>query len=482
MTRLLLSFVYCVALAAQVVTAPITGTVTFNLPVPAAAPAPVLVASPAPPVSISVLNGPDACQPVLRPFSSQPHVGGQLCQVPAAGSVPLGGRLVDFNFGGTAVALTPPDQTFVHGYSLPSPLSATNRYVGVTDTDGRHWALDRTSGAHIRIPGDSAAPMWDTSDDDVLYYLAPTRTQILKHSVSSGVDTVAAEFAGIAQHINNGGSTHNSSDGWTSVWSEPDHLVCAVSLANGAHYCADYLAPEVRADAVPFNFIDYSVITDIDLGTGKRYVLLMAAPSLAVWSVDQANGRLVFETRGPELLNAQGFNNPKGNQDGVCDAGENCLSAPHGDADMIDGVQYFVMMIDTAGEPCERTLVALPIAAGAAMVTKRVTVATFGYCSSAYDWPDYHIGCAPRTGACSISTTTNGAAPYGGQVLVMRDLTHLVKLSFHHSAPSGGDTYWYFPRAGISADGRYIVFDSNMGQPDAGNGFAHEQVFIMSTK
>jgi hypothetical protein len=431
--------------------------------------------------AVSVLDGPDACSPVAIPQSSELQVGGQLCFQPPSpsGLTPF----ADFNFGGVSQPLTPPDKTFVHGYSLPSPISAQNRYVGVTDPAGNHYALDRITSAMVRIPGPTAAPMWDAANDDWFYFLSGS--QVMRHSMTGGVDTVASDFTGKLTSLSQGGSTHLSSDNWLALWSEPEHTVCAVNLANGTQYCADYLAAETRAAVVPFTFVDFSMVTDIDTGTNKRYVMLVAYPSLGVWSVDMAGGKLHFESRGPEFLGSQGFNSwGAGNSDSICDPGENCLGAPHGDAANIAGRQYFVTYADTAGAgggSCERDLVAYPIAAGIDMITKRVLIVPMAYCSSAYDWPDFWVGCSPRGAGCVVSTASSGVAPYGNQLMFLRDLDHVIKLGFHRSQARGSDSYWWYPRAGISPDGRYIVYDSNLGRADEGNSMSHEQVFLMRT-
>lgn len=431
--------------------------------------------------AVTVFDGPDVCMPVAIPFSSELHVGGQMC---SPGAVPSGlVPFTDFNFGGNSVPLTPADKTFVHGYSLPSPISAHNRYVGVTDPAGNHFALDRTNAVITRIPGGNAAPMWDAQNDDWFYYLAGP--QVMRHAMSGGAETVTSDFTGKLTALSNGGSTHTSGDNWLAAWSEPEHTVCAVDLNSGKQYCADYLAAETRAAVLPFQFIDYSMVTDIDSGSGKRYVLLVAYPSLGVWSVDLAAGKLHFETRGPEFLPAQGFNpGSASNRDSICDPGESCLNAPHGDMANINGRQYFVTYADTGGGgggSCERDLVAFPIAAGVNMITQRVLIVPLGYCSSAYDWPDFWVGCSPRGAGCVVSTVAKWPGPYGNQIMYLRDLDHAVELGFHLSQNRGSDSYWWYPRAGISPDGRYIVYDSNLGRADEGNGMAHEQVFLMRT-
>jgi hypothetical protein len=422
------------------------------------------------------------CTDGIAPWPFLTHYGGQICQVPTQPPVGTSGSFTDLNMGGVSTAATPPTRTFTHGYSLPSPMSANNRYLAISDPNGYHYVIDRTAQtfSSIRVPGPNAAPIWDPNDDSVFYYLSAT--QILKFRIGSSNSTVWLDYTGRFDSIQNGGSAHQSSDGWTTFWSPNQHQVCAVDLVQAHTYCADYASAEANTPNIGYAFIDYTATTDIDRGSGKRYAMLLAHPALAVWSVDLPRGTLKFEYRGPEMPASLGFNNPRGNGDGICDPGEICLNNPHGDATSIDGVQYFITAVDTAYIPCERDLVALPIAQAGNMIARRTTIAPMAYCSSVYEWPDYHVGCAPRTGSCLISTLSRSPSPYGNQLMLLQDLAHLVKLGFHHSELRGSDDYWYSPRAALSPDGQYVIYDSNFGQPDEGHGYAHEQVMIMRTE
>ena len=422
------------------------------------------------------------CTDGIAPWPWLTHYGGQICQVAMQPPIATGNSFTDLNMGGVSTAATPPTSTFYHGYSLPSPMSANNRYLAISDPNGYHYVVDRTAKTFspIRVPGSTAAPIWDSTDDSVFYYLSAT--QILKYRIDLGLSTVWLDYTGRFDSLQNGGSAHQSSDGWTTFWTPNQHQVCAVDLVQAKTYCADYLSAEANTPNIGFSFIDYTVTTDIDKGSGKRYAMLLAVPALAVWSVDLQHGTLKFEYRGPEMLTSLGFNNSSGNGNGVCDPGENCLNAPHGDATSINGIQYFITYADTSSTTCERDLVALPIAQALNMIAARTNIVPLGYCSSMYYWPDFHIGCAPRTGACVVSTLTPSQAPYGNQIMLLQDLAHLVKLNFHHSEPRGSDTYWYSPRAALSPDGRYVIYDSNFGQADEGNGLSHEQVMLMRTE
>ncbi len=266
---------------------------------------------------------------------------------------------------------------------------------------------------------------------------------------------------------------------WTGFWG-PDGQVCAIDLRAAKTYCASYRAPEATS-RVGWSFLDYSMITEREPSTGQLYVLLMGGPALGVWTVDTAAGVLRFLARGPEKLASESFNQPNGNGDRICDPNENCVDAPHADVTSVGGVEYLVTNIDTAGDPCERDLAALPIGRGIHMVSDRITLLPLAYCSTPYPWPDVHIGCTGRSGACVLSTESAQPSPFGNQIVYLPDFKHAVKVAMHLSAPVGQDTYWYSSRAAPSWDGRLIIFDSNMGQPEepAVPGFSHERLFYI---
>lgn len=431
--------------------------------------------APAYSAAVTILDGPNACGPATSFIGS--FLGGTLCATPAGSPADPAKPRVDFNFGGLAQASTP--ATYVHGYSLPTALSATNRFLAVNSPDGRHWALDRVNGRYIGIPGSSNAPLWDSATDQIMYYAAGAQWH--KFDVLTGADTVAVDASAAVHQIMNGGSTHVSTDMWTTFYDTNTGNICGADLRGGRAYCASYKSGEATA-RVGYDFLDYTIATEIDASTQQRYIMLMASPALAAWTVDAAAGVLRFAFRGGENPKEQSFNNANGNSDGHCDPGENCLNAPHGDATSIGGVQYFMTSTDTVYDPCERDFVAMRISDGEQMVPRRVTLFPLGYCSSPYEWPDIHVGCTGRSGACVLSTETHQQGnPTGNQIIFVPDLAHAVKLAFHQSIATGSDSYWYSSRAALSWDARYIVFDSNGGQPDQGNGFSHNQVFMMPT-
>jgi len=415
--------------------------------------------------------------------------GGTLCTVPAFAPPTQGQTWTDHNLGGHMTALT--GSTFLHGYALPSPYSATNKWIAVNGGNGFFVLNPANPTAPMVQVANVRIPLWHPTNDDIFYYF--TDTQLVQYTITTRSRRTALNFKGRLSKIRmmrnqpptprgqpraiaTGGSTHISGDGWVTIWSEPEHAVCAVDMVRAKSFCGDYASAEADPHGLGVN-IDFTMAYDIDAPTGKRYVALMALPALSLWSVDEANQRLVFVTRGPEMGHSQGFQD-NGNDNGDCEAGENCFGNPHADAVSIAGRPYIVTGLDRTYGPCERTLAAMPVYEGREMINRRVDLMVLGYCSS-YPWPDGHVGCATRAQACAMSWYTPDPAPFGGQIIAISfapTATTVTKYCFHHSQPMGSDTYWYQPRVAMSPDGKWMAWDSNYGQQDSGDGTAHEIV------
>ena len=253
------------------------------------------------------------------------------CTIP--NEVPLGsfsvpginGSFTDPNFGGSIRVMT--GSPYIHPYALPSPVSASNKYLLVRHRDnGRATMLNMSNAtpAFDGVPYNGQLTVWHPTDDNVYYRI--NGLQILKHTLSTNSENVVADYTGRFSFINTGGSSDTSKDNWISFFAPNEHNVCAVDLNTGRTFCADYLAADPN-NRVPYDFIDYSLITKgVDSVTGKRYVFLMAVPSFGAWSVNMSTGNLDFEYRGPEILEIT-----HGNHDGICDPGEPYMSAPHAD-------------------------------------------------------------------------------------------------------------------------------------------------------
>jgi hypothetical protein len=197
---------------------------------------------------------------------------------------------------------------------------------------------------------------------------------------------------------------------------------------------------------------------------------------MGAWSVNMQTGVLDFEFRGPE--------NPelRGNMDGICDPGENCLSAPHSDtmADY-DGKQYLVEA-KGSNDPCELDFVTLDLSKGVNLwkpVSQgggRKVGLNISKCGDV--WPDHHIGCAKSAPYCVMSTMTGfirnpsdlttpiPTVPHRDELIVMRgNALDFTRVAITRSVQYSSDDYWTQPRAALSNDGSLVVFDSNFGNP-----------------
>jgi Tol biopolymer transport system component len=95
------------------------------------------------------------------------------------------------------------------------------------------------------------------------------------------------------------------------------------------------------------------------------------------------------------------------------------------------------------------------------------------------DWVYEHMSCRGPYGWCLVSARLNpdnGAYdPLENEIFLIKlDGSKLVRLTHHHSA---GPSYWNQPRPSFSADGRYVIFDSDW----AGSGSNASYVIDLAT-
>jgi hypothetical protein len=218
----------------------------------------------------------------------------------------------DPNFGATVRVLS--DSDCAHAYSTPSAISAGNSSVLIWCSNGPRVVDPKRGDEIYKPPAHDRSARWDARNDSVYYFMAGAAIQ--KVDVAGRTVSTLVDYAKDARRftsIQSGGTGDTSKDDWLPLWAPSEHQVCALDLDHVRTDCADY----PRIPGLPVGFIDFTLIAKgIDRQTGKRYVILVAAPSLAVFSVSPAAGRLDFEYRGPEHPES------KGNHDGVCDPGE----------------------------------------------------------------------------------------------------------------------------------------------------------------
>ena len=348
-----------VALVDSVVTPLAPGTYSGSINIQNTAGIPVTVAvrvqvaAALPQAGFTYIQGPNGCN---KPDG---YLDDAICVVtdekpPGTFKAPsTGGSYRDPNFG-APVRILSSKSDCRHAYSTPSPIGAQNKYVLAACSDGLQ-ALDAATGSVVYkgLEGDiNLGVYWDAVDDEVYYFLSATAVK--KRDLRAGKTTTLVDYATdghrFTGRLTAGGTGDLSKDNWLAVLSPDQKQICALDLGRVATYCGSYST----ITGVPVGFVDYPLMSKgVDKASGKRYVMLMANPSMAVFSVNAAAGRLDLEYRGPE--NPENFNG-KGNLNRVCETGENCFGAPHVDSfEDSGGIQYLVGSTET-----ERTLPGTP--------------------------------------------------------------------------------------------------------------------------
>ncbi len=393
---------------------------------------------------------------------------------------PVGGTYVDPNFGAKVRVLAGP--LALHAYSTPNPLSATNRFAIIGILQGQTAILETATGREVSRPHTpTEGVVWDSRDDDIYYYLDGSK--VMRYSVSANRSAVLMDYRAAPwrfTQLTNGGSTDTTKDNWMGFWAPSEQAVCALDLAHVKTYCGRYDAGTVGMGIDPDNGT-VLVSKGVDKQSGKRYVWIVGRPAGAMYTVNLAAGKLDFEHLGPE------FPDWPGNGDGVCQAGERCVSGDHFDmAEDQDGVQYFFGAMETQ-QPCEFGIYRFQLNKGTRFTTPaevgggRKHIATLFRCGGD-PWTDDHVGCAKASPFCVFSTTYGGfrsqrqandpsplpRGPHIAEVLVVRtDGTEVRRLMKNRAVPMSGEpanSYWSTPRASISNDGAWVVVDSNFGE------------------
>ena len=431
----------------------------------------------APKPTFSYLAGPHQCE------QPEGYDDAATCIVPGEkppgdfAPPPVRQSYVDPNFGAVVRLLS--GSRYNHAYSTPSPMSAANKYVYLLGADGLDiFSAPTSSLAFGKVEGNvNTGLYWDSYNDDLYYWI--DGATVKKHDLRNRKTTTLVDYSRAPYGFNSitaGGTGDTSKDNWLAFWAPNQKQVCALDLSRVKTYCGSYS----DIGGVPFSFIDYTLVSKgVDSASGKRYVLLMANPSLAAFSVNLASDRLELEFRGPERPESNG------NHNGICEPGESCLGAPHADVfENTDGAQYLVATWDTE-TPCERSLVTLQISKGASMLMPvelgggRRKIMTLFRCG--VPWSDDHIGCAKSGPYCVISTNYAGLrdpsdqtpiqrTPHLSEIFVMRgNGAEIRRLAQHRSVRFKNEeaqAYWTYTRAAIANDGAYVIADSNFGVPN----------------
>jgi hypothetical protein len=192
----------------------------------------------------------------------------------------IGGSYIDPNFGSMVRVLAGPYA--LHGYSAPNALNANNTYAILADKEGTIM-VDVAKATTIYRPNISQeGAMWDAVDPNIVYSVngaAVVKHDVRTHQTSVMVDYTKPPFN--LKSIRTGGSSDTSKDNWIPFYSPNDQTACTLDVNTMKTYCGKYDAAsvglKVAGDAI-------FVAKGPDRTTGKRYVILAAAPAAVIYS------------------------------------------------------------------------------------------------------------------------------------------------------------------------------------------------------
>lgn len=203
--------------------------------------------------------------------------------VPAAGA-----NYADPQFGHTVTRVTPSGNNIQYG--ALSAFSATGKYLLTSTPSGQINVYNRGGGVAYASVGSINInnSAWDPYDDERIWFL--DASTIKRRELNTGATTTAADYtlAGgggrpAMTTLTMGGTVDITDDGW---WAFRDNnSLCAVNL-NGL-MVSNQEAQTFCTSLAPYGLtdIDFTQITQVDVESRKRYVVLLSAPKGHVFSV-----------------------------------------------------------------------------------------------------------------------------------------------------------------------------------------------------
>jgi len=394
----------------------------------------------------------------------------------------------------------------LHQYSGISPLSANNDKLHTFDSEGRARIVRFRDVSVIADSAPFPEAHWDNADDDLMWLIGAggnhSKNRIETWRPSTGKYQTVIDYRGRFSAIGTG-STSDLTYDWEAFYASAEHQVCAVDLKAKKTYCIDYNAPDPVNKMGDMKDVDWVAVTPRDSKSGLHYVVMIATPAGAVFSVDESAGVLRWVIRGPEAVYPWMGNQKAQNNDGNCDPGETCLTTPHGDIFVaLDGQVYFEALdgIEDGKGICQTGPGLMRLNAGLKMSTPENYAGVSGgglklgpvdfHCGGGEVWSSQHTGCNRWGGHCVVSFDT--PIPQSGQATPRKNELWLIGVdgagsitytragasssSFVNAGPSADANYWSSSRAAMSMDGTQIIFDS-----DAGSNGAHHAVYSLPT-
>ena len=400
--------------------------------------------------------------------------------------------------------------TSLHQYSY-SPLSVKNDKLHVFDGSGHAKIVNPSNGVQINptgcAPGYSyacAAPYpevhWDNYDDDLLYTVGrnvASPSQLIAGTVvndnkieswrpSTGKYTTVVDYTGRFTQVQTGASSDLTYDGWIAFVSQPEDTVCAVNLSvtPAKSYCLNYNTPNA-ANLVGNTYpgdVDWVVVTPKDSVSGLHYVVMLAVPAAAVFSVDIENNTLDWVVRPEEGAPYQATIPGENDQSGICKPLMGCMTTPHGNVMVgLDGQVYFVFQTAVQGGSGDTYVCAEGEAIArlndGTQAFRPANLAGFSgggmiwaqdyTCGGNQVWSDAHIGCSRWASQCVVSFDTpdpQSQGPKNEQVwnLGLNALNQIVYTDVGYT-DSSAVSYYAESRAALSMDGSEIIYDSDAG-------------------
>lgn len=417
-----------------------------------------------------------------------------LCPMPAITTPAEGGSYLDPVFGSKITLLK---AGFQHHYSFQSPFSKNSDYVILhRDPDVRMAVFSVSTGTQIwtpQITGESwgaGEARWSGIDNDVFYYTLPTkilRLNVKNKTIDTYIDLTLAPYN--VDDADTGQNHDLAADDWTAFFSLKSKKVCVVHLPRKLGRCLAYdPSPWTAQTPLEAGRIDLDISKGFDSETKRLYVILTALPGFGVFSVDHELTDFKFDFQAPEVIQEMKATNKPNDFDGICETGEECaLGNIHMDTFQDSTGRQFLAPVEI-GWSCKITFAFFQINKRQNLLVdakagggRHKLDFNINQCGGTTPWSYAdHIGCAKNAPTCVISVeyldsaTPNlaGKANFYSELFAVTDLGRdLKRLGQYRSVYYD---YWDSPRPAISNDGKFVLYDSNMGTPGAKNTFLLE--------
>jgi hypothetical protein len=409
---------------------------------------------------------------------------------PPGGYVPpaIGVTWTDPNLGHTARISTPIGR--ISGYSTPSPLSLTGKYIttlglevnqGGDSIAGTSDIYNALTGALVRktVGASSDWGMWWGADDDTYYTIAGNNIE--QRSVVDAAKKVRVLTP--ARGFRSGGTGDLAPDLWIAYATSLDRatgFVCAAKLDGlNKEYC-------IEQSKLPGPAFDFALMSrGRDSGTGKRYVMVEQGGSIL--SVNEQTGKLDIEVL-TAYTSTPALQSPK-----ILWNHSDVVQAP-------DGKQYIFSMMEyeyTVAPPDlngnkygGRTLALWPLSetdpvkinkfvadGGAAIPILRIV----WYSPVIAGTGMGHFNCARNASVCTVGSVVgpipdtgdvSALSPYKSEAISINVLTgptfEILRLGAIRGvtfSKFSGD-YYTLPMCGISGDASRVTCRTNFGNPD----------------